>query len=258
MEEIYKYMKIYQVFVIDIWNDIYSIGFFKDLDDSVDGINVYIENEKYKISKGQIKEYASTFSSVFDTSVGDLYVSSHELTPEEEDEVWNDEDDVTLQIRGFIFDSDELGERIDSLKEKKEMNIKVVLDEKAYMPVKAHSSDAGFDLKSRETVVIPAHGDVKFDTGVHMEIPVGYVGFLKSKSGLNVKYGLTGTGVIDAGYTGPIVVKLYNNSDNDYTVSAGDKIIQIVILPIPEVNLETATEIQNSERGDNGFGSSGK
>lgn len=137
------------------------------------------------------------------------------------------------------------------------MKIKVMLEPTAYMPEKAHSADAGFDLRSRDSVLIPAHGDVTFDTGVHIEIPEGYVGFLKSKSGLNVKHGLTGTGVIDSGYTGPIVVKLYNNSSFNYKVGLGDKLIQLVILPIPEIELEQVNSLDVTERGSNGFGSSG-
>lgn len=80
--------------------------------------------------------------------------------------------------------------------------MKVLLDSGAIMPHRAHHTDAGMDLFSREEKIIPANGGSEtFDTGVHLEIPAGYVGFLKSKSGLNVKYGITSEGVIDAGYT---------------------------------------------------------
>ncbi len=93
-----------------------------------------------------------------------------------------------------------------------------------------------------------------------MLIPDGYVGFLKSKSGLNVKQGIRGEGVIDAGYTGSIVVKLYNDSDNWHTFEKGNKLIQLVVLPIPEVELELTDKefIKDTERGSNGFGSSGR
>ena len=85
-----------------------------------------------------------------------------------------------------------------------------------------------------------------------------YVGFLKSKSGLNVKHGLTSEGVIDAGYTGSIVVKLYNNKDRDYQMKKGDKISQLVILPIITPDLELVDSLDDTDRGDNGFGSSGR
>ena len=138
------------------------------------------------------------------------------------------------------------------------LTIPVVLDAEAYLPEKAHSSDAGFDLRTREEKTVPARGNAIFDTGVHMAIPNGFVGFLKSKSGLNVKYNLTGTGVIDAGYTGSICVKLYNHSDTPYTFNKGDKIIQIVILPIFTGNCELVESLEDTERGEGGFGSTGK
>jgi dUTP pyrophosphatase len=138
------------------------------------------------------------------------------------------------------------------------MKFKVMLDENAKMPTKAHEADAGFDLYTPEKVVLDGKDSVVIDTGVHIEIPKGYVGFLKSKSGLNVKAGITGEGVIDAGYTGSIVAKLYNNGDRLKVFSAGEKIIQIVFLPIPDVELELTDSFCDSERGNNGFGSSGK
>lgn len=96
--------------------------------------------------------------------------------------------------------------------------MKIVLDNGAFKPYKAHPEDAGFDLMARERQIVPAHGSAIFDTGVHIEIPQGFVGFLKSKSGLNVKHGITSEGVIDAGYTGSICVKLYNNTQIPYMV----------------------------------------
>lgn len=138
------------------------------------------------------------------------------------------------------------------------MKINCVIDNGSYMPEKAHESDAGFDLRTPEYVTIEAHGSATIDTGVHIEIPEGYVGFIKSKSGLNVKLGLRAEGVIDAGYTGSIVVKMYNDSHRAYTFARGDKITQLVILPIPQVELEKADSLEETERGDNGFGSSGR
>lgn len=138
------------------------------------------------------------------------------------------------------------------------MKLKIKLDTGAKMPTRAHSTDAGLDIYARQTASIMARSSTNFDTGVHIEIPNGYVGFLKSKSGLNVKYGITSEGVIDAGYTGSIVVKLYNNDAYPYIVREGDKISQLVILPIITPDLEQVDELENTERGDNGFGSSGR
>ena len=136
--------------------------------------------------------------------------------------------------------------------------MKLVLEKGAYKPYKAHPEDAGFDLMSRECRIVPAHGSATFDTGVHIEIPQGLVGFLKSKSGLNVKHGITSEGVIDAGYTGSICVKLYNNTRIPYTVEKGDKISQLVILPICSDELEVVDSLNETARGNNGFGSSGR
>lgn len=136
--------------------------------------------------------------------------------------------------------------------------MKIKLDKGAYMPTRAHATDAGLDLYARETQIVPAKESAKFDTGVHIELPPFTVGMLKSKSGLNVKHGLTSEGVIDVGYTGSIVVKLYNNSGYDYTVNAGDKISQLVILPIRIPELELVDELEDTERGAGGFGSTGR
>lgn len=136
--------------------------------------------------------------------------------------------------------------------------MKIKLDEKAHIPTRGHSTDAGLDLYSRETKIIPSRGSAVFDTGVHIELPHGTTGFLKSKSGLNINHGLTSDGVVDEGYTGSIVVKLYNNSDVDYQVFKGQKISQLVILPvvIPE-GLEIVQDLEETDRGNGGFGSTG-
>lgn len=134
----------------------------------------------------------------------------------------------------------------------------VMLDEGAFMPEFAHKTDAGADLRSPVDVVIPARGSAVIDTGIHVEIPEGFTGFLKSKSGLNVKHDLIGEGVIDSGYQGSIRVKLYNMGDKDYAVSNGDKIIQLVILPCAYCDFVEANKFAETERGNGGFGSTGR
>ena len=127
------------------------------------------------------------------------------------------------------------------------------------MPTRAHEFDAGLDLYSAydDVCIFPRESEL-FDTGVHIQLHKNTVGFLKSKSGLNVKYGITSEGVIDAGYTGSIVVKLYNNSGYEYRVKAGDKISQLVLLPIITPDLELSDTLEDSDRGANGFGSTGR
>jgi dUTP pyrophosphatase len=139
------------------------------------------------------------------------------------------------------------------------MKIKIKLDDGAFAPESAHAADAGYDLLTPTDCYIPAGSFGIIDTGVHMAIPEGYVGFLKSKSGLNVRDHLTGEGVIDSGYTGSIVVKLYNHGKYDgKKFCRGDKVIQIVLLPIIKPDIEIVDSLEETERGDNGFGSTGR
>ena len=138
------------------------------------------------------------------------------------------------------------------------MTMNVKLDPGAIMPTRAHDTDAGLDLYARENQVILPRSSATFDTGVHIELPPDTVGMLKSKSGLNVKYGLTSEGVIDEGYTGSIAVKLYNHSCETYRVVRGDKISQLVILPIVKPILNLVEALEETERGTGGFGSTGR
>lgn len=127
------------------------------------------------------------------------------------------------------------------------------------MPSRAHATDAGLDLRTPVAVTVPAHGSAVVDTGVHVQLPANTVGMLKSKSGLNVKHGITSEGVIDVGYTGAIKVKLYNHTSYPYAFNVGDKITQLVILPLAYVGeLEQVSELDDSDRGDDGFGSTGR
>ena len=138
------------------------------------------------------------------------------------------------------------------------MKMRIVLDEGAKMPQRAHPYDAGLDLFVRTDGVIPARGSAVFDTGVHVEIPEGCAGFIKSKSGLNVRHDIQTEGVIDAGYTGPIVVKVYNHGDRDFLLRAGDKLTQLVIVPVALPELELCDSLTETERGAGGFGSTGR
>lgn len=134
----------------------------------------------------------------------------------------------------------------------------VKLDFGAYLPESAYTDAAGLDLKSPVSVRIPAGGSAVIDTGVHVMIPKGHCGLLVSKSGLNVRHGITSTGLIDADYRGSICVKLYNQSGLTYYVSAGDKISQLLIFPYLSAVPMEVKELDDTERGNRGFGSSGK
>ena len=136
--------------------------------------------------------------------------------------------------------------------------MRIKLDKGAFMPTRAYAADAGLDLYSPIACIIPPRSAGTIDTGVHVELPIGTVGMVKSKSGLNVKCGILSEGVIDAGYTGSIRVKLYNHSLRSHHVCIGDKISQLVIMPILTPELELVDELDETERGQGGFGSTGR
>ena len=136
--------------------------------------------------------------------------------------------------------------------------MKVKLDEGAFAPTRAHKTDAGMDLRAKESGRIPAHGYRTFHTGVHIQLPKCCAGLLVSKSGMNRDLGITSTGLIDEGYGGEIMVTLHNNDPWPYLVSEGDKISQLVIIPIRYEDVEIVDNIEPGERGNAGFGSTGK
>ena len=136
--------------------------------------------------------------------------------------------------------------------------MEVMLDNGAHMPSRGYSTDAGLDLRTPKAVTVPAYGSVTVDTGVHVALPQGCAGLLVSKSGLNVRHSITSTGLIDEGYTGSIVVKLYNHGGGDYQLAAGDKITQLVVFPVVRESLEQVSAFNATERGDDGFGSTGR
>ena len=163
-------------------------------------------------------------------------------------------------------------------KRKAEQKIKIKLEESknAKMPTRAHATDGGLDLYAPVGFEVPsAFGSTKafdgrpvpfytdhsatIDTGVCFEIPAGWVGFIKSKSGIMCKDNVVaGEGVIDSGYTGSVVVKLYNMGVKPKIFKAGDKIAQIVFLPCGLFEPEEVFELSETERGENGFGSTGR
>ena len=138
-------------------------------------------------------------------------------------------------------------------------NVELMIDYGAFVPVRAHDTDAGLDLRSPVKTVIPAHGSVCIDTGIHMALPTGTFGKLESKSGLHVKHDIVCLGgVIDSSYRGSIVVKLYNMGDESYEIERGDKIVQLIIQPCMLPAMLLVNELDKTERGENGFGSSGR
>ena len=153
------------------------------------------------------------------------------------------------------------------------------LSDTAHLPTKAHPEDACFDIyahlpnatyhewnggievKERHGIKIMPGETVMIDTGFATAIPNGYYAAIYARSGLGIKQGLRpaqGTGIIDANYRGEWKVGLHNDSNEVRIVQNGDRIAQFAILPVPNVALEEVNELDPTERGDGGFGSSGK
>ena len=152
--------------------------------------------------------------------------------------------------------------------------MKIMLDKGVgIMPTRSHPYDGGLDLYapkttsvhgSKYTAPIYNHGygmvgigQCVIDTGVHVEIPEGYVGLIKIRSSL-MGNGLLTDGTIDSHYTGSIKVKLFNTLPKDYKINAGDKIAQLVIVPCLLPDLELVDQLEETDRGDGGFGSTGR
>jgi len=135
--------------------------------------------------------------------------------------------------------------------------MKIKLDEFAYMPIREHSTDAGLDLRTPISFWLHPGENKVVDTGVHVEIPDGYVGLLTSKSGL-MKKGVTSRGTIDSSYRGSIKAVLFNHTDCGICFEGGDKITQLVLLPIITPEIEVVDELSETDRGSGGFGSTGR
>ena len=133
------------------------------------------------------------------------------------------------------------------------------LNEQAVMPTKAHPTDAGFDLVASKTTTIPANGRALIPTDIAMAIPNGYYGMVVGRSGNTIKRGLVGmTGIVDAGYRNGIGIMAFNLTDTDIVIEQGERAGQIVITPILDCTLEAADELDKTDRGEGGYGSTGK
>ena len=136
--------------------------------------------------------------------------------------------------------------------------MKITLDEGAFMPDCAHPTDAGLDIRAMRNGLVRARHSTVFRTGVHIQLPQGTAGLFVSKSGLMMHHDITATGLVDEGYDGEIMVKLFNHGNDDYMVKAGDKIGQLVIMPVLYEPVQVVNSIEGGERGSNGFGSTGR
>lgn len=136
-----------------------------------------------------------------------------------------------------------------------------VIADPAHVPIYARTGDAGADLRSTESLVIPPGGRALVGTGVQFALPLGYVAFVVPRSGLAVKHGITvlnAPGTIDAGYRGEIKVPLLNTDpEAAFAIEPGDRIAQLIVMPVSRAEFVPVSELPASERGAGGFGSTG-
>jgi dUTP pyrophosphatase len=129
----------------------------------------------------------------------------------------------------------------------------------AHIPDQAYDGDAGFDLSACDHVVLRPGERAVVATGLAVEIPDGYAGFVQPRSGLAARYGIgivNSPGLIDSGYRGEIQVVLLNTGAEIFSVEPGMRVAQLVVLPVATVRLVEVDELAASERGTRGFGSS--
>lgn len=136
--------------------------------------------------------------------------------------------------------------------------VNIALDEGAFMPERGLPDDAGLDLANPSTRLVKGSGRILVDTGVHVEIPRGYVGILTGRSSMGAQDWECVQGTIDAGYTGSIKVLLRNRRPISRALVEGSKIAQLILVPCITPEVRQVDRLRVTERGDGGFGSTGK
>lgn len=137
------------------------------------------------------------------------------------------------------------------------VKFKLLVNE-ARKPKKAHPDDAGFDIFSAQAGTVEPKAWLDFRTGISMQLPLGFYGKFASRSGLAFKHDIhCFHGTIDNGYRGEMVIRLFNYGNEPFRVEIGDKIAQLVILPYLIADSIVVDELDMTERGNNGFGSTG-
>ncbi len=128
-------------------------------------------------------------------------------------------------------------------------------------PRKAHPDDAAYDLRAREEAVVKPGKVSLVPTGLFLELPAGYEAQVRPRSGMALKHAMTllnTPGTIDAGYRGEVCCIMFNAGEKDYEIKRGDRIAQMVIAALPDIEMIPAEELSDSERSAGGFGSTGK
>lgn len=137
------------------------------------------------------------------------------------------------------------------------------INEEAIIPTTGSDKSAGVDLYAciERPITIPAHSTKKIGTGLVMELPDGYFGAIAARSGLSVKEGLRPAnclGIIDSDYRGEYIVALHNDTDEAKLIMPSQRIAQLILIQYSTINFEEVDELSETERGDGGFGSTGK
>lgn len=142
------------------------------------------------------------------------------------------------------------------------MKIPLLLLDRALSPPRhSHEGDGGVDLRARESVVVDPGTRFAMPTGVAVAVPEGFAGLVTPRSGLAARHGVTvlnAPGLVDAGYRGEIEVILANLGDEPYRVERGDRIAQLVVVPVAVQEYEIVDTLPDSDRGEGGFGSTGR
>jgi len=140
------------------------------------------------------------------------------------------------------------------------MDVKVkLLNRYAKQPTRATSGSAGWDVYASESCEIPAGGWKKINLGIALEMPSRLCALLVKRSGMAGKQGICGQeGLIDSDYRGEVGMTIKNNGDQVYIIQTGDRIGQLLFLPNIQVQMQVVKELQNTSRGKQGFGSTGR
>ena len=174
----------------------------------------------------------------------------------------DDLDDYDEIMNELGIDMKDIQSEFDDYTPKLELGY-VKLHEDAVEPKYNYESDSGFDLHSTEEIIVPSFGRVLVPTGISLDINDGFEVQVRSKSGLALKQGLmclNSPGTVDNGYTGEVKVIIFNTNQEPFTISKGMKVAQAVLCPVVNgkwVDLVKKETINNKERGENGFGSTG-
>ena len=212
-----------------------------------EAINQIVEGFKEQsISKNEARSAVNTIKGAFGT-----YVQELKPSPEK---------NRLLQVilNNFYSIFDEAATRYGVY----DIVLPIQLEDGAVIPTYAHEGDAAADLYAADTVTLPAHSTSNMvRTGVHIGLPEGWMAMIFPRSSMGAKTGLrlsNSAGIIDSGYRGPLGVLYDNISDSDYTINAGDRIAQLLVMPSYHFRAEVVETLDDTDRGQGGFGSSGK